>query len=312
MASGPYMVEGVRADSTSPLRRTSRSPRPGFVPPVIDRGQAEVQDARLPRAGPEPVLGSGDRPAPAGLPRSDRAHAGRRTMRRSRASVDAGELDLAYSAQPRRSSRSRGIGTTQSSRSACLRRCERPLVRRDDEPRRSALRRRPRPPAVARAIDRAALVELLSEPPTDRSGCSRGGRDAHRRPTRSRADSSRVRSVPVRPRRGSGGDAASTYDETATDDAMRRRAGASEALVIDLGVLLEQAGRSATTWREVGIDARAPDRVCPGVLRRRDSARRTLHDPRAQIPIGDRVPVGEGLSRTATAGSLQSCSTARG
>ncbi len=177
VASGPYMIEGSEElDFSTPP--DEQEPAAGFVPAVLTRTLVAEEPGSLVLVR-NPILGPGHRPASRRLRGSDRVH-DRRPRGRDRASVSTrpswtwcSDRTLAVRAGRRVSGRP-GAG-----RSGVRASGERLLVG-DHEPRRSAVRRRPRPPCggsrdrqggTRRVALRAALRSVR---------CQLGrGRDAH-------------------------------------------------------------------------------------------------------------------------------------
>ena len=168
----PLHGRGVRA--TRLLGSTGRAGASGGVRPGRAQRGRRRAGAWLARAGPEPVLGPGDRPLRAAYADRIEFTLGGLDEEEIARRVDAAELDLVLRRQTRRSSRSPGTRDDPDARS-------RVFVHQSDvfwsvtmnlavPPFDDVHVRR----AVARAIDRAALVELLSEPPYGPFGFSWG------------------------------------------------------------------------------------------------------------------------------------------
>ncbi len=288
VASGPYMVEGSeRLDFTAPP--DEQAPTAGFTPAVLDEDGALIEPGSL-------VLVQN----PSWDPATDQLRAayadrieftlGGQDEAEIAQRVDRAEVDLGF--PTRRSSRSPGIATTRTWRDGCSWSRDATHLVGDDEPRRSALRRRSRPPRGG-ARDRpggARRAALRAAVRSVRLQLGRG-RDAHgpRRPRR-RAPAS-VRSVSLRPRGGAEEmRAVRTTIGPATAGATRRSAGTSRLSSWMKGCSSTRRGRSATTWRRWG-SSWTSDPV-PGA---EFFGGASIHDPTAADPDGDRVPVGSGF-----------------
>jgi peptide/nickel transport system substrate-binding protein len=146
--------------------------------------------------------------------------------------------------------------------------------------------------AVARAIDRAALLELLSEPPYGPYGLSGGVVGTHMAPDAIEGRLLRAFDpYPYDPEAAREEMRASHYDRTGDgrcDAAVCRNV---RALVLDVGVLLDQSRAIRDDLAEVGIELDL-DAVPGGEFFGGAGSipNGSIHDPSAQIPMGIAYP----------------------
>ena len=134
--------------------------------------------------------------------------------------------------------------------------------------------------AVARAIDRTALIELLSEPPYGPFGSSWGEVATH-----VAADALEGRLLrtfdpyPYDPEAARSEMRASAYDRTDNGRCDAPACANVRALVMDTGVMPEQARAIRGDLAEIGIDLELEIEPYPLFFD-------NIHDPAAQIPMG--------------------------
>jgi peptide/nickel transport system substrate-binding protein len=151
--------------------------------------------------------------------------------------------------------------------------------------------------AVARAIDRAALVEMLSQPPHGPFGFSWGETETHMAPDALEGRLLRdFDPYPYDPEAAREEMRASDYDQTGDgrcDAAVCRNV---RALVMDEGVLLDQARAIRGDLAEVGIELEldpVPVEEFFGDVDLDPIPGGSIHDPSAQIPMGIAYPWGQ-------------------
>jgi peptide/nickel transport system substrate-binding protein len=149
--------------------------------------------------------------------------------------------------------------------------------------------------AVARAIDRAALVELLSEPPYGPFGFSWGEVGTHMAPDAIEGRLLRAFDpYPYDPEAAREEMRASDYDQSGDgrcDAAVCRNV---RALVMDEGVLLDQARAIRDDLAAVGIQLDLDPVPPPEFFGDEDPVPNgSIHDPSAQIPMGIAYPWGQ-------------------
>ena len=289
MASGPVHGRGVGGARL--LGPTGRAGACGRVRPGrAHRGRCR-RGAGLARARQEPVVGPGDRPAPRRLRGSDRAHDRRLDERRSRGA----------STRPRWTSSSRALLPFEQ----VARYRDDPALEdrvfvhpsdafwsRDDEPRRSAVRRRPRPPCGGSGDRQGGARSSCSrEPPYGPFGFSWGEVATHM--ATDALEGRLLRAFdpyPYDPEAAREEMRASAYDRTGDGRCDAPACRNVRALVMDEGVH-PRAGAG---------DPRGPGR---GGDRARRSVeltsvggrvlRHSIHDPREHIPMGIAYPWGQ-------------------
>jgi peptide/nickel transport system substrate-binding protein len=295
VASGPYMVEGSERRDVS-LPADEQEPSAGFVHPTLGNDGALEEPGHL-------VLVRNPSWDPATDPLRA-AYADRIELTLGGASaeevadrVNAAEVDLAYVADSP---------------------FEQVASYRDDPALRDRLYISPNdafwaltmnlaiPPfddvhvrrAVSRAIDKAALIELLAEPPHGPFGANSFGEVAtHMAPDAFEARLLRAFDpYPYDPAAARAEMQASAYDR---DDDGRCDPPACRdvrALVMDEGVLLEQARAIREDLLEIGIDLKLDPVPWEEFLGAEDSGGTyagSIHDPEARNPLGFAYPWGQ-------------------
>jgi ABC-type transport system substrate-binding protein len=151
--------------------------------------------------------------------------------------------------------------------------------------------------AVSRAIDKAALVELLAEPPHGPFGSNSFGEVAtHMAPDAFEARLLRAFDpYPYDPAAAQAEMQASAYDRDGDGRCDVPACRGLRMLVMDTGILVEQARAIRDDLAEVGIDL-ALDVVSPGDFFGDEDFGGTyagsIHDPAARIPLGFAYPWG--------------------
>ena len=292
VASGPYMIEGSEELDFS-VPPDEQEPADGFVPAVLTEDGAAQEPGSLVLVS-NPSWDPRYRSTSRRLRGSDRGHDRAVDREEIARRVDTAELDFVFAApSPVRPGRPvPGRPCVGASR---VRAPEQRLLLGDDEPRRPAVRRRPRPPCrgSSRSTRRHSSSCSRSRP-TVRSANSWGEVATHMAPDAFEGRLLRAFDpTPTTPRRpGRRCEPPPTIGQ-ATAVAMREHAGTSEALVMDEGVILRagegdprgpgRVGDRAGSIRRKALESRGP-RFCPTV---------SIHDPGAQIPMGIAYPWGQ-------------------
>jgi peptide/nickel transport system substrate-binding protein len=297
VASGPYMVEGSeRLDFTAPP--DEQAPTAGFTPAVFDEDGAVVEPGSLVLVRNESWDPATDQLRAAYADRIELTLGGQDGAEIAQA-VDRADLDL-------------GFATQQFEQVARYRddpNLEGRVFEQETDIFWSVTMNLAVPPfddvhvrrAVARAIDRAALVELLSEPPYGPFGISWGEVGTHMAPDALEGQLLRAFDpYPYDPEAAQAEMRASTYDRTGDgrcDAAVCRNV---RVLVMDEGVLLDQAKAIRDDLAEVGIELELDPVPCAppyceffGDEMHPLGFDGTIHDPSAQIPMGIAYPWGQ-------------------
>jgi peptide/nickel transport system substrate-binding protein len=297
VASGPYMVEGSeRLDFTAPP--DEQAPTAGFTPAVFDEDGAVVEPGSLVLVRNESWDPATDQLRAAYADRIELTLGGQDGAEIAQA-VDRADLDL-------------GFATQQFEQVARYRddpNLEGRVYEQETDVFWSVTMNLAVPPfddvhvrrAVARAIDRAALVELLSEPPYGPFGFSWGEVGTHMAPDALEGQLLRAFDpYPYDPEAAQAEMRASTYDRTGDgrcDAAVCRNV---RVLVMDEGVLLDQAKAIRDDLAEVGIELELDPVPCAppyceffGDEMHPLGFDGTIHDPSAQIPMGIAYPWGQ-------------------
>jgi peptide/nickel transport system substrate-binding protein len=295
VASGPYMIEGSeRLDFTAPP--DEQAPTAGFVPAVLDEdGAVQEPGALLLVRNPswDPAT---DQLRAAYVDRIELS-LGALDEEEIAQGVDGADVDL-------------GFGTSQFEQVARYQEDpelgDRVFVHESDvfwsvtmnvavPPFDDVHVRR----AVARAIDRAALLELLSEPPYGPFGFSWGEVATHMAPDALEGGLLRAFDpYPYDPEAAQEEMRASAYDRTGDGRCDASACRHVRALVMDEGVLLAQAEAIREDLADVGIELEL-DPV-PGEEFFGDEdldgdyiGDGSIHDPSARIPVGIAYPWGQ-------------------
>lgn len=291
VASGPYMVEGSeRLDFTAPP--DEQAPTAGFAPAVLD------EDGTVQEPGSLVLVNN-----PSWDPATDQL----RAAYVDRIEFTLGDLDEAEIAQAvTRAQVDLGFPFSQFEQVARYRDdpdLEGRLFEQESDVFWSVTMNLAIPPfddvhvrrAVARAIDRAALVELLAEPPYGPFGFSWGEVGTHIAPDA--IEGRLLRAFDPYP-----------YDLEAAREEMRAshydrnddgRCDAAvcrsvRALVMDEGVLLDQARAIRDDLAAVGIELELDPVPPDGFFGDEDPIPNgSIHDPSAQIPMGIAYPWGQ-------------------
>jgi len=295
VASGPYMVEGSeRLDFTAPP--DEQAPTAGFAPAVLDEDGTVQEPGSL-------VLVSN----PSWDPATDQLRAayvdrieftlGGLDEAEIAERVDKAEIDLGFpTSQFEQVARYRDDADLKDR-----------LFEHESDAFWSVTMNLAVPPfddvhvrrAVARAIDRAALVQLLSEPPYGPFGFSWGEVGTHMAPDALEGRLLRAFDpYPYDPEAARAEMQASTYDRTGDgrcDAAVCRNV---RALVMDEGVLLDQARAIQVDLAEVGIELELDPVPWPEFFGDEDGDLEfigdgSIHDPSARIPMGIAYPWGQ-------------------
>ena len=294
VASGPYMIEGSeRLDLSAPP--DEQEPTAGFAPAVLDEDGALQEPGSLVLVRNPSWDPATDRLRAAYVDRIEFALGGQDEEEIARG-VDTADVDLGFpSSSP----------FEQVARYRSDPELEDRVFLHEDDVFWSVTMNVAVPPfddvyvrrAVARAIDRAALVELLSEPPYGPFGFSWGEVATHMAPDALEGRLLRTFDpYPYDPEAARAEMRASAYDRTGDgrcDAAVCRNV---RALVMDEGVLLDQARAIQEDLAEVGIELELDpvpwfeffgdeglDPIPGG----------SIHDPSAQIPMGIAYPWGQ-------------------
>lgn len=293
VASGPYMVEGSeRLDFTAPL--SDQVPTAGFAPAVLD------EDGTVREPGSLVLVDN-----PSWDPATDQLRAayvdrieftlGGQDEAEIAHRIDRAEVDLAFP-------------TSQFEQVARYRDdpdLEDRVFEQASDVFWSVTMNLAVPPfddvhvrrAVARAIDRAALVELLSEPPYGPFGFSWGEVGTHMAPDALEGGLLRAFDpYPYDPEAAREEMRASNYDETGDGRCDAAVCRSIRALVMDEGVLLDHAKAIKGDLAEVGIELEldpVPWFEFFGDEELDPIPGGSIHDPSAQIPMGIAYPWGQ-------------------
>jgi peptide/nickel transport system substrate-binding protein len=274
VASGPYMIEGSEAlDPSAPP--TEQEPASGYVPPVIGDGVVQRPGSLVLVRNPswDPRT---DRLRPANADRIEITLGGSDDEIAQR--VDAGELDLNYLG-----SQFEQVATYEADPDLADR-----VYRNTDNYVYAVTMNLALPPfddvhvrrAVGLAIDKAALVSLLAEPPHGPYGSNSAVVAKHFAPDG--LEGRLLRGFdpdPFDPETARGEMAASVYDRTGDgrcDGASCKRV---RTLVLDEGVIPEQARAIQGALADLGIELILETHPSNPFYSR-------MEDPRNQIPIG--------------------------
>jgi peptide/nickel transport system substrate-binding protein len=293
VASGPYMIEGSeRLDSSAPA--DEQKPATGFVPAILDEDGVVQEPGSLVLVRNPSWDPATDQLRAAYVDRIESTLGGLDEQEIA-GQVDAAELDLVfpssspfeqvarYQDDPELEDRvhlQAGAVFWSVTMNLAVPPFDDVHVRR----------------AVARAIDRAALVDMLSEPPYGPFGFSWGEVETHMAPDTLEGRLLRdFDPYPYDPETAREEMRASVYDRTGDGRCDAAACRNLRALVMDEGVLLDQARAIRDDLAEVGIDL-ALDPV-PGFEFFGDEdldpvPGGSIHDPSARIPMGIAYPWG--------------------
>jgi peptide/nickel transport system substrate-binding protein len=294
VASGPYMVEGSeRLDFTTPP--DEQAPTAGFTPAVFNEDGAVQEPGSLVLVRNPSWDPATDQLRAAYVDRIELTLGGQDEAEIARR-VDGAEVDLAFpSSEFEQVARYRDDPDLEGR-----------LFEQETDLFWSVTMNLAAPPfddvhvrrAVARAIDRAALVELLSEPPYGPFGFSWGEVGTHMAPDALEGRLLRAFDpYPYDPEAAREEMRASDYDRTGDgrcDAAVCRNV---RALVMDAGVLIDQARAIQEDLAEVGIDLELDPVPWFEFFGDEDGdldyiGDGSIHDPTARIPMGIAYPWG--------------------
>jgi peptide/nickel transport system substrate-binding protein len=289
VASGPYMVEGSeRLDFAAPPDK--QAPTAGFTPAVLDEDGTLIEPGSL-------VLVQN----PSWDPATDQL----RAAYVDRIELALGQDEAEIAQRVNRAELDLGFPSSQFEQVARYRddpNLEGRVFLHETDVFWSVTMNLAVPPfddvhvrrAVARAIDRAALVELLSEPPYGPFGFSWGEVGTHMAPDAFEGRLLRAfNPYPYDPEAAREEMRASHYDRTGDGRCDAAVCRSVRALVMDEGVLLDQAKAIRDDLAAVGIELDL-DPV-PGEEFFGDEnpiSNGSIHDPSAHIPMGIAYPWG--------------------
>jgi len=289
VASGPYMIEGSEhVDPSAPA--TEQDPAAGFVPPTLTPDGAVDQPGSLVLVRNPAWDPADDQLRPASPDRIELTLGGldEEIARR----VDDGELDLVFGA----SSPFEQVARYRSDPALQGR-----LFVDENDAFFAVTMNLATPPfddvhvrrAVSRAIDKQALVDMLAEPPYGPFGLFAGEVTTHMAPDALEGQLLRAFDpYPYDPRAAQAEMRASAYDLNGDGVCDAQACRHVRALVMDEGVLPEQARAIRDDLTEVGIELELQIEPPPVFFGDVDPAG-SIHNPRAHIPIGIAYPWGQ-------------------
>jgi peptide/nickel transport system substrate-binding protein len=294
VASGPYMIEGSeRLDVSAPA--DEQEPAAGFLPPVLDKDGAIEEPGHLVLVRNPSWDPATDPLRAAYVDRIELSLGGASDEEIARR-VDAGEVDLAYlAASPfEQVERYRDdpalrdrlfLGASNALWALTMNLAVPPF---DDV----HIRR-----AVSRAIDKTALVELLAEPPHGPFGFSFGDVATHIGPDALEARLLRAFDpYPYDPAAARTEMRASPYDRDGDGGCDVSACRGVRMLVMDAGILVEQARAIRGNLAEVGIHLALDIVSVPDFFGDEDfggTYAGSIHDPAGRNPIGFAYPWGQ-------------------